>query len=87
MQCPMGSNEFPPVPPMRNQMELEQNRFTDSPFANQYDGYATQIHIPNNEVVQRTTDPDDNIAHNKQRMFAVSIPREACMCKGFGSSV
>lgn len=37
-----------------------------------------------------TTDPDDHIAHYKQRMQTVAVhhyQREACMCKGFGSSL
>ncbi|XP_057808713.1 uncharacterized protein LOC131023185 [Salvia miltiorrhiza] len=37
-----------------------------------------------------TTDPTDHIAQYKQRMFTSAIPRElrqACMCKGFGSSL
>ncbi|XP_060969629.1 uncharacterized protein LOC133036880 [Cannabis sativa] len=37
-----------------------------------------------------TTGPNDHIASYKQRMFTTAIPRElreACMCKGFGSSL
>ncbi|XP_010695646.1 uncharacterized protein LOC104908250 [Beta vulgaris subsp. vulgaris] len=37
-----------------------------------------------------TTDPNDHVAQYKQRMITISIPknmREACMCKGFGSTL
>ena len=38
----------------------------------------------------RSTDPLEHIAQYKQRMFTVPITRdlrEACMCKGFGSTL
>ncbi|KAL5563293.1 hypothetical protein UlMin_033040 [Ulmus minor] len=46
--------------------------------------------FPNMKLYDGTTDPDDHIAQYKQRMFTTAIPRdlrEACMCKGFGSSL
>ena len=45
--------------------------------------------FPNMKQFEGTTDPNDNIAQYKQRMFTAVIPRdlkEACMCKAFGSS-
>lgn len=42
------------------------------------------------KVFNGTSDLDNHVAHYKQNMFVVSIPRtqcEACMCNGFGSSI
>ena len=46
--------------------------------------------FPNIKLYDGTKDPDDHIAQYKQRMFTTAISRdlrEACMCKGFGSSL
>ncbi|KAH6780217.1 hypothetical protein C2S52_011454 [Perilla frutescens var. hirtella] len=46
--------------------------------------------LPSMKLFNRTSDPDDHIAQYKQKMFIATIPkylREACMCKGFGSSL
>ena len=68
------------------------NLYVDSPFT---DNIAL-VEMPqkfgfsNIKLYNRTTDPDDHIAQYKQRMFTTAIPRdmrEACMCKGFRSSL
>ena len=49
-----------------------------------------KFNFPNMKLYDGTTAPDDHIAQYKQRMFTTAIPRElkeACMCKGFGSSL
>lgn len=46
--------------------------------------------FPHMRLFYGSSDPDDHIAHYKQRMFVVSIPqnqREACMCKDFRFSL
>ncbi|XP_057791045.1 uncharacterized protein LOC131008168 [Salvia miltiorrhiza] len=46
--------------------------------------------FPHMKMFDGASDPDDHIAQYRQRMFTVAIPRdmrEACMCKGFGSSL
>ena len=68
------------------------NSYADSPFT---DNIALvemprKFSFPNMKLYDGTTDPDDHIAQYKQRMFTTAIPRdlrEACMCKGFGSSL
>ncbi|XP_060968109.1 uncharacterized protein LOC133035811 [Cannabis sativa] len=66
--------------------------FADSPFV---DAIALvempkKLVFPLMRMYDGTTDPNDHIASYKQRMFTAAIPRElreACMCKGFGSSL
>lgn len=51
-------------------------------------GMPETFTFPSMLLFDGTTNPNDHIAHYKQRMFIVSIPRaqrEACMCKGFES--
>lgn len=68
------------------------NSYADSPFT---DNIALaempwKFSFPNIKLYDRTTDLDDHIAQYKQHMFTTTIPRdlrEACMCKGFGSSL
>ncbi|XP_062104104.1 uncharacterized protein LOC133815265 [Humulus lupulus] len=46
--------------------------------------------LPNMKIFDGTSDPGDHITQYRQRMFTVAIPcymREACMCKGFCSSL
>ena len=46
--------------------------------------------FPSMKLYDGTTDSDDHVSQYKQRMFTIAIPRdlrEACMCKGFGSSL
>ena len=68
------------------------NSFADSPFV---DAIAlvempAKFNFPSMKLYDGTTDPDDHVSQYKQRMFTIAIPRdlrEACMCKGFGSSL
>ncbi|KAL5837095.1 hypothetical protein ACOSQ3_014264 [Xanthoceras sorbifolium] len=68
------------------------NSFADSPFV---DAIALvemprKFSFPNMKRYDGTTDPDDHIAQYRQHMFMAAIPkdlREACICKGFGSSL
>ena len=49
-----------------------------------------KFNFPNMKQYEVTTDPDDNIAQYKQRMFTTVIPcdlREACICKAFKSNL
>ncbi|KAL5808662.1 hypothetical protein ACOSQ3_029353 [Xanthoceras sorbifolium] len=49
-----------------------------------------KFNFPDMKQYDGTTDPDDHIAQYRQRMFTATIPqdlREACMCKGFCSSL
>ncbi|XP_057774797.1 uncharacterized protein LOC130993776 [Salvia miltiorrhiza] len=49
-----------------------------------------KFNFPHMKMFDGASDPDDHIAQYRQRMFTVAIPRdmrEACMCKGFGSSL
>lgn len=68
---------------------IHQGGFADSPFID----LISSVEMPNRftfssmRLFDGTTDPDNHIAHYKQKMFAVSIPRcqcEACKCIGFG---
>ena len=46
--------------------------------------------FPSMKLYDKTFDPDDYIVEYKHRMFTMAIPwdmREACMCKGSGSSL
>ena len=46
--------------------------------------------FPSIKAYNGTTDPDDHVAHYRQRMLAVALPkgsREDTMCKGFGSTM
>ena len=66
--------------------------YADSPFT---DNIALvempyKFSFPNMKLYNRTSDPDNHIAQYKQHMFTTAIPRdirEACICKGFGSSL
>ncbi|KAL5785004.1 hypothetical protein ACOSQ2_007396 [Xanthoceras sorbifolium] len=68
------------------------NSFADSPFV---DAVALvemprKFNFPGMKQYGGTTDPDDHITQYRQRMFTAAISRdlrEACMCKGFGSSL
>lgn len=66
--------------------------YADSPFAD----FIAMIEVPKRfsvptmRMYDGTTDPNDHVAQYKQRMMTISIPRsmrEACMCKGFGSTL
>ncbi|OVA14896.1 hypothetical protein BVC80_8953g11 [Macleaya cordata] len=66
--------------------------YADSPFVDDIAPVEMprKFSLPNMKLYDGTTDPDDHIAQYKQRMFTAAIPRdlrEACMCKGFGSSL
>jgi len=46
--------------------------------------------VPNMKLYDGSSDPQEHVAQYKQRMFTIPIPgkmREACMCKGFGSTL
>ncbi|XP_062085288.1 uncharacterized protein LOC133791376 [Humulus lupulus] len=83
-------HRIPRVPaPIRKSLP---SSFADSPFV---DAIALvempkKFVFPLMKMYDGTTDPNDHIASYKQRMFTGAIPRElreACMCKGFGSSL
>ncbi|KAM6583535.1 hypothetical protein CsatB_010537 [Cannabis sativa] len=66
--------------------------YADSPFVDEIAlvEMPKKFSFPNMKMFDGTSDPDDHIAQYRQRMFTVAIPRdmrEACMCKGFGSSL
>ena len=69
-----------------------QTSYVDSPFAR----WITETQLPKRftypsmNQYDGTGDPDEHMAHFKQRMLAAPIldsAREACMCKGFGMSL
>ncbi|XP_057790832.1 uncharacterized protein LOC131007937 [Salvia miltiorrhiza] len=69
-----------------------ENCYADSPFVDEIALMEMPIKFsfPSMQMFDGTTDPTDHIAQYKQRMFTAAIPRElrqACMCKGFGSSL
>ncbi|KAH6793105.1 hypothetical protein C2S52_003582 [Perilla frutescens var. hirtella] len=73
-------------------IEVAPNSFTDSPFVDEIGltEMPSKFILPSMKLFNRTSDPDDHIAQSKQKMFIAAIPkylREACMCKGFGSSL
>ncbi|XP_010693347.2 uncharacterized protein LOC104906311 [Beta vulgaris subsp. vulgaris] len=66
--------------------------YADSPFAD----FIAMVEVPKRfsvptmKMYDGTTDPNDHVAQYKQLMMTISIPRsmrEACMCKGFGSTL
>ncbi|XP_062118902.1 uncharacterized protein LOC133832597 [Humulus lupulus] len=66
--------------------------YTDSPFVDDIAmvEMSRKFSFPHMKIFDGTSNPDDHIAQHRQRMFTVAIPRdmrEACMCKGFGSSL
>ncbi|PON88390.1 hypothetical protein TorRG33x02_157560 [Trema orientale] len=66
--------------------------YADSPFVDEISlvEMPRKFNFPNMKMFDGTTDPDDHITQYRQRIFTVAIPRdlrEACMCKGFGSSL
>ncbi|KAH6787972.1 hypothetical protein C2S52_007524 [Perilla frutescens var. hirtella] len=68
------------------------NSFADSPFVDEIGltEMPSKFTLPSMKLFNGTSDPDDHIAQYKQKMFIAAIPkylREACMCKGFGSSL
>lgn len=77
-----------PEPPKRNHPQS----FADSPFDE-----SICLTVMSSKFVfltirpyDGTNDPNNHIAHYKQRMQTVAVhhyQREACMCKGFGSSL
>ncbi|XP_057780215.1 uncharacterized protein LOC130998827 [Salvia miltiorrhiza] len=69
-----------------------ENSYADSPFVDEIALVEMPIKFsfPSMQMFDGTTDPTDHIAQYKQRMFTAAIPRElrqACMCKGFDSSL
>ncbi|KAL0802451.1 hypothetical protein Bca101_057627 [Brassica carinata] len=77
------------APPIR---KSGPDSYADTPFADE----IVLIEMPRKfsfhsiKMYDGTGDPDDHIAQYKQRMLAVSLPREsreATMCKGFGSTL
>ncbi|XP_057808892.1 uncharacterized protein LOC131023369 [Salvia miltiorrhiza] len=81
---------IPGVPaPIKKSAE---NCFADSPFVDEIAlvEMPRKFNFPHMKMFDGASDPDDHIAQYRQRMFTVAIPRdmrEACMCKGFGSSL
>ncbi|KAH6772287.1 hypothetical protein C2S51_010691 [Perilla frutescens var. frutescens] len=68
------------------------NSFADSPFVDEIGltEMPSKFTLPSMKLFNGTSDPNDHIAQYKQKMFIAAIPkylREACMCKGFGSSL
>ncbi|XP_057249388.1 uncharacterized protein LOC104889318 [Beta vulgaris subsp. vulgaris] len=68
------------------------NSYADSPFADPIAliEVPKRFSVPSMKLYDGTTDPNDHVAQYKQRMITISIPknmREACMCKGFGSTL
>ncbi|KAL5789154.1 hypothetical protein ACOSQ2_004042 [Xanthoceras sorbifolium] len=68
------------------------NSFADSPFVDTIAlvEMPRKFNFPGMKQYDGTTDLDDHIAQYRQRMFTAAIPRdlrEACMCKGFDSSL
>ncbi|XP_038718291.1 uncharacterized protein LOC120011280 [Tripterygium wilfordii] len=69
-----------------------QSSFADSPFSPSIamTEAPPRFAAPIMKLYDGTEDPEEHVAHYKQKMFATSIPldlREACMCKGFGSTL
>ncbi|WZZ14828.1 hypothetical protein YC2023_107917 [Brassica napus] len=68
------------------------NSYTDTTFAEEIASVEMpwKFSFPNIKMYDGTGDPDDHIAQYKQRMQAVTLPkesREATMCKGFGCTL
>nr|XP_017245120.1 PREDICTED: uncharacterized protein LOC108216789 [Daucus carota subsp. sativus] len=66
--------------------------YADSPFCDSIAMVETpkRFAVPAMKAYDGTTDPQEHVAQYKQRMFTVPITkelREACMCKGFGSTL
>ena len=66
--------------------------YADSPFTDDIAlvDIPKRFAVPSMESYDGSTDPLEHIAQYKQRMFTVPITRdlrEACMCKGFGSTL
>ncbi|KAK9723640.1 hypothetical protein RND81_05G014900 [Saponaria officinalis] len=72
--------------------EVSPDSFADSPFADSIalKEIPKKFTVPGMRLYDGTTDPQDYIAQYKQRMLTIPIPRdlrEACLCKGFGSTL
>ncbi|XP_057246818.1 uncharacterized protein LOC104908818 [Beta vulgaris subsp. vulgaris] len=68
------------------------NSYADSPFADPIAliEVPKRFSVPSMKLYDGTADPNDHVAQYKQRMITILIPknmREACMCKGFGSTL
>ncbi|XP_057250586.1 uncharacterized protein LOC104892735 [Beta vulgaris subsp. vulgaris] len=68
------------------------NSYADSPFADPIAliEVPKRFSVPSMKLYDGTADPNDHVAQYKQRMITISIPKnmqEACMCKGFGSTL
>ena len=66
--------------------------YADSPFVDSITlvEMSKKFSFPNIKMYNGTTDPTDQIASYKQRMFTTAILREqrkTCMCKSFGSGL
>lgn len=77
-----------PTPIQHDQRES----FVDSPFEDHINmvDMPKRFMFPSMRLFDGTSNPDDHVAHYKQKMLAVSVPRaqrEACMCKGFELSL
>ena len=77
------------APPIR---KSNPDSYANTPFTDD----ITLIEMPRKfsflsiKAYDGTSDPDDHVAQYRQRMLAVSLPkesREATMCKGFGSTL
>ncbi|XP_010686866.1 uncharacterized protein LOC104901023 [Beta vulgaris subsp. vulgaris] len=82
--------KIPGVP--RPMEKATPDSYADSPFAD----FIAMVEVPKRfsvptmKMYDGTTNPNDHVAQYKQRTMTISIPRsmrEACMCKGFGSTL
>ncbi|XP_010669872.1 uncharacterized protein LOC104886992 [Beta vulgaris subsp. vulgaris] len=81
---------IPGVP--RPMKKATPNSYADSPFADPIAliEVPKRFSVPTMKLYDGTADPNDHVAQYKQRMITISIPknmREACICKGFGSTL
>ncbi|KAF2604061.1 hypothetical protein F2Q70_00026088 [Brassica cretica] len=77
------------TPPIR---KSNPNSYADTPFTDEITliEMPKKFSFPSINAYDGTTDPDDHVAQYRQKMLAVTLPkesREATICKGFGSTL
>ncbi|KAF2599976.1 hypothetical protein F2Q68_00010426 [Brassica cretica] len=77
------------VPPIR---KSNPDSYADTPFTDEITliEMPKKFSFPSIKAYDGTTDLDDHVAHYRQRMLVVALPKgshEATMCKGFGSTL
>uniref|UniRef100_A0A0D3BVF3 Retrotransposon gag domain-containing protein n=1 Tax=Brassica oleracea var. oleracea TaxID=109376 RepID=A0A0D3BVF3_BRAOL len=77
------------APPIR---KSNPDSYADTPFTDEITliEMPKKLSFPSIKAYDGTTDPNDHVAQYRQKMLAVTLPkesREATMCKGFGSTL